>query len=112
MWKTQSTSENVVFVVNHDHELGVDGTIVYFRVPLNEVATEFKERVSADCAEMKGWTWWHRASYNVKVHATVALYGIKVRRGYVRVCISLQGHPGGFTCIQRFLVEYVWNQSF
>lgn len=36
------------------------------------------------------------------VHTTVVLYSIKVRRGYVCVCIELQGHT-------EFLYTSLWN---
>lgn len=61
---------------------------------------ELKMRVSADCAEMKGWRLRHRASYNAKVCSTVVLYSIKVRRGYVCVCSAVKGH----SC-EAFIVE-------
>ncbi len=63
------------------------GLKIYFEVPFNIklLAREFKERVSADCAKMKGWRSRQRASFNVKVHTTVVLCSIKVRHGYVCV---------------------------
>lgn len=66
----------VLSLVRHARELGIVRTIVYFGVPLSRVARvagEFKERVSADCAEMKGWRRRPGASYNVQVHTTVEL---------------------------------------